>query len=48
VIHDGGHDVVNDAPGVVVAAISEVLKSVRTRRPLAAEKLHRLAKRSQP
>jgi pimeloyl-ACP methyl ester carboxylesterase len=48
VIHHSGHDVVNDAPRVVVAAIDEVLTSVRTMRPLAAEKMHRLAKSREP
>jgi pimeloyl-ACP methyl ester carboxylesterase len=43
-LHDSGHDVAHDAPHVVVVAIDEVLTSVRTKRPLAAEKVHRLAK----
>jgi hypothetical protein len=48
VVDESGHDMPTEAPQYVVAAVAEVLASVRTQRPIVAAKVVAAARGKAP
>lgn len=48
VVESSGHEIADDAPQVVIAAVEEVVASARTKRPLNVGSLRSTARAHQP